>query len=113
VGSSPPSPSPLERNFQECNFRAGPFLFGYHYDQLDATWLTNPGGLLVRRAPTGDYVVAAYYAQGAEDARKRAIELYGQILREAPHSDFAEYAKPTLARLQSKRDTGQRQYFCI
>jgi len=30
-----------------------------------------------------------------------------------PHSDFAGYAKPTLARLQSKRDTGRRQYFCI
>jgi len=27
-----------------------------------------------------------------------------------PHSDFAGYAKSTLARLQSKRDTGRRVF---
>ncbi len=60
-----------------------------------------------------EYVVAPNYATGADDARKRAIELYQQILREAPNGDFAAYAKPTLARLQSKLDTGQRQYYCV
>jgi hypothetical protein len=182
-----PRSQPLERNFGERNFKAGPFLFGYHYDQLGATWVYDhalarqvyrdytdtPAGewafltleklgwntsvgspgdpatfrsviaesahffdhhrnspyrlhflfdlaqayetwwALSQARPDDDYVVAANYTQGAEDARKRAIELYGQILREAPHSDFEEYAKLTLARLESKLDTGQRQYYCI
>jgi tetratricopeptide (TPR) repeat protein len=177
-----PRSQPLERDFT-----AGPFLFGYHYDQLGATWVydhalarqvyrdypNTPAGEWAfltleklgwntsvgcpgdpatfrsviaesgrfferhRRSPyrldflfdlaqayetwwalsqaraDDEYVVAANYAPGADDARKRAIELYQQILREAPNSDFAAYAKPTLARLQSKLDTGQRQYYCI
>ena len=56
---------------------------------------------------------SCHYVQGADDARKRTIELYRQIIREAPNNDFAAYAKPTLARLQAKLDTGQRQYYCI
>jgi hypothetical protein len=148
-----PRSEPLERNF-----KAGPFLLGYHYDQLGATWVYDhalarqvyrdypdtPAGewafltleklgwdtgvgcagdpakfksviaesgrffdrhrrslyrldflfdlaqayetwWALSQAPSDDeYVVAANYTQGAEDARKRAIELYGQILREAP-----------------------------
>ena len=171
----------------ERDFNAGPFRFGYHYDQLGATWVYDHG--LARQVyrdypdtPAGewaflsleklgwntgvgcagdpatfrsviaesgrffdrhrhspyrldflfdlaqayetwwalsqarsddDYVAAANYAQDADDARKRAIELYRQIIREAPNTDFAAYAKPTLARLQSKLDTGQRQYYCV
>ena len=58
--------------------------FLFHLAQAYETWWA-----LSQARPNDDYVVAANYTQGAEDARKRAIELYGQILREAPHSDFA------------------------
>jgi hypothetical protein len=68
---------------------------------------------LSQARPDDEYVIAANYTPGAEAARRRAIELYQQIAREAPKSDFAAYAKPTLARLQAKLDTGQRQYYCI
>jgi hypothetical protein len=182
-----PRSQPLERNFPARNFKAGPFLFVYYYDQLGATWVYDhalarqvyrdypdtPAGewafltleklgwntsvgcpgdpatfrsviaesarfldhhrsspyrldflfdlaqayetwwALSQARPDDDYVVAANYTQGAEDARKRAIQIYGQILREAPRRDFAEYAKLTLPQLQSKLDTGQRQYYCI
>ena len=169
------------------DFNAGPFHFGYHFDQLGATWVSDHG--LARQVyrdypntPAGewafltlekmgwntsvgcagdpatfrsviaesgrfidrhrhspyrldflfdlaqayetwwslsqarsddDYVVAGNYAQGADDARKRAIELYRRIVPEAPNSEFAAYAKLTLLRLQSKLDTGQRQYYCV
>jgi hypothetical protein len=177
-----PRSQPLERDFT-----AGPFHFGYHYDQLGATWVYDhalarqvyrdyPGtaagewAFLTleklgwntgvgcagdpatfksviaesgrffdrhRRSPyrldflfdlaqayetwwalsqagsDDDYVVAGNYTRGADGARKRAVELYRQIIREAPNTDFAAYAKPRLTRLQAKRDTGQRQYYCI
>lgn len=82
--------------------------FLFDLAQAYETWWS-----LSQARPDDDYVVAANYTSGAETARLRAIELYQQIAREAPKSDFAAYAKPTLARLQSKRDTGQRQYYCI
>jgi hypothetical protein len=178
-GVQPPPP--------QRNFTAGPFLFGYQYDELGATWvydhalarqvyrdypgtpagewafltleklgwntsvgcLGDPATLrsviaesgrfferhryspyrleflfdlaqahetwwsLSQARPDDEYAVAANYTAGAEAARLRAIELYRQIVREAPKSDFAAYAMPTLARLQSKLDTSQRQYYCI
>jgi hypothetical protein len=168
------------------NFDVGPFHFGYHYDQLGATWVYDHGlarqvyrdypdtaegewafltleklgwntsvgcagdpatfraviaesgrfffrhrhspyrldflfdlaqayetwWALSQARSDDDYVVAGNYARGADDARKRSIELYRQIVREAPNTDFAAYAKLTLARLQAKLDTGQRQYYC-
>lgn len=85
--------------------RNSPYRLDFQFDLAQAyeTWWA-----LSQARPGDDYVVAANYTQGAEDARKRAIELYGQILREATHSDFAEYAKLALPLLQSKLDTGQR-----
>ena len=90
--------------------RHTPYRLDFLFDLAQAyeTWWA-----LSQARSDDDYVVAANYAQDADDARKRAIELYRQIVREAPNADFAAYAKPTLARLQAKLDTGQRQYYCI
>jgi hypothetical protein len=90
--------------------RNSPYRLDFLFDLAQAyeTWWS-----LSQARPDDEYVVAANYTSGAEAARLRAIELYGQIAREAPKSDFAAYAKPTLARLVSKVDAGQRQYYCI
>ena len=90
--------------------RNSPYRLDFLLDVAQAyeTWWS-----LSQAHPDDEYVVGANYTSGAEGARLRAVELYGQIVREAPNSDFAAYAKPTLARLQSKLDTGQRQYYCI
>ena len=60
-----------------------------------------------------DYVNAEKFTEGADLARGRAIELYQQVVHEAPKSDVAAYAMLVLPRLQSKLDTSQRQYYCI
>lgn len=62
---------------------------------------------------TDDYVVASTYKSGAENARNSAIELYEQISRAAPESDFGIVAARLLPRLRLNVDTGQRRYYCI
>lgn len=60
------------------------------------------------------YVKPDQYKQGAEQARERAVTLYKRILREMlPSSLEALYARRQLPRLQLKRDTGAREFYCI
>ena len=53
------------------------------------------------------------YREGAEEARGRAVELYGRIRALAPGSDRAVYAAMHLPRLRMGLDTGQRRFYCV
>jgi hypothetical protein len=90
--------------------RNSPYRIDFLFDLAQAyeTWWA-----LSQAPKDDDYVVAADYAPGSDAARTRAIELFKQIAREAPKSEFGTYATLMLPRLQSKLDTGQRQYYCI
>lgn len=90
--------------------RTGPYRLDFLFDLAQAyeTWWS-----LSQARPDDEYVVAANYTPGAEAARLRAIELYQQIAREAPKSDFAAYAALMVPRLRFKRDTGQYRYYCF
>lgn len=59
------------------------------------------------------YVNPADYQDGANEARKRAIARYEEIVRLAPGSDEALYARRRLPRLRLRLDTNQRRYYCI
>lgn len=90
--------------------RNSPYRVDFLFDlgQAYETWWS-----LSQAPPNDEYVAAANYTSGAEAARLRAIELYRQIAREAPKSDFAAYAARMLPHLQAKRDTGQYPYYCV
>jgi hypothetical protein len=51
--------------------------------------------------------------EGAEAARERAVELYQQIVRAEPTSDYARYANFVLPRLRLRVDTNQSRFVCI
>ncbi len=50
--------------------------------------------------------------EGAETARRRAVELYQQIVRAEPTSDRAHYAKLVLPWLMLRVPTDQRRFLC-
>lgn len=81
----------------------------FHLAQAYETWWS------ASQAPPSDsYVQAKDYTAGAEDARKRAIGLYEQILRDTPpESDSSFYARRVLPRLKLGVDTFERRYYCI
>ncbi|MEJ2007852.1 MAG: hypothetical protein P8Z30_06790 [Acidobacteriota bacterium] len=64
-------------------------------------------------AVNNDYANPSKYQAGAEAARQNAISAYEQVVRLAPASDQAAYARLRLPRLKLGLDTGQRAYFCV
>jgi hypothetical protein len=67
---------------------------------------------LSKAAPDA-YVDPPLYAEGAEQARKSATDLYEEIASKAPESPLASYARRRLPRLKLRLDTQQRTFFCI
>jgi hypothetical protein len=66
------------------------------------------------RAPANDdYAYAPNYQEGADAAREKAVAYYQQVVRLAPNSPAAAYARLRLPPLQAEQDTPQRRYFCI
>lgn len=59
------------------------------------------------------YVSRDQYQKGSDLARQKAIQDYEQVVRLAPESQEAIYARRQLPRLKLGLDTGQRQFFCI
>lgn len=66
------------------------------------------------RAPENDdYAYAPDYQEGAAAAREKTIAYYEQVVRLAPTSPAAAYARERLPPLQTEQDPEQRRYFCI
>ena len=63
--------------------------------------------------PYLDYVNPADFFEGAEEARRQAIQLYAEIVRTGGASLFAAYAKLALPRLELSLDTNQRRFYCV
>ena len=76
--------------------------------QAYETWFS-----LSRASEHGEYVESSRYQEGAEAAREKAVADYEQMLRLAPESDEAAYARRRLPRLKLGIDTNQRRFFCI
>jgi hypothetical protein len=62
---------------------------------------------------TGDIYVEADYSEGAERARRAAVDLYSDVLREAPRNAEAVYVRRQLPRLKLGIATQKRRFFCI
>lgn len=84
--------------------------------QAYETWWS----LSLAPAPTTDLtegedsqpIVYRQYQEGAETARQQAVTRYEELLRSAPQSDQAAYARRVLPRLKQSIDTGQRRFYC-
>jgi hypothetical protein len=72
------------------------------------TWFS-----LSRAAPDDEYANASSYEAGSERARLAAIARYEELLRLAPGSPEAAYARWALPRLKLDVATAGRRYFCI
>lgn len=59
------------------------------------------------------YVKRARYQEGAVAARKKAVSYYQRVLKLAPKSVAAAYARLRLPRLKLQIDTNQRRFFCL
>jgi hypothetical protein len=64
-------------------------------------------------ASTRDIYVEADYSEGADRARQAAVDLYSDVLREAPQKAEASYARRQLPRLKLGIATQRRRFFCF
>ena len=67
---------------------------------------------LSQAAPVGSYGSPENYLEGADQARVSAIKHFQEVVRLAPESGEALYARRRLPRLQLGFDTNQRRFFC-
>lgn len=68
---------------------------------------------LSQASPQDEYVVSGPYQAGAKTARERAIAYYEQVIRTAPTSHEAGYARRQVPRLKLGVATNQRSFYCI
>jgi hypothetical protein len=80
----------------------------YHLALANETWWS------LSRAEPGDPTAqgAQVDSNSGERARKRAIELYEELLRTAPGSPEARAGQLSLPRLKLGLSTGERTFFC-
>jgi hypothetical protein len=81
----------------------------WHLAQAYETWWS------LALAPPGDItaVGAKVSKSSAERARRRAIQLYEELLRAARRSPHARAAETALPRLKLRLDTAARTFFCF
>ncbi len=60
-----------------------------------------------------DYVDPKKYQEGAEQARLQAIGYFEQILRLAPETKLAEYARQVLPALREEQVQDDYKFFCV
>jgi hypothetical protein len=68
---------------------------------------------LSQASKADEYGQSDRYQAGADVAREKALSFYSHVLKLAPGSAEAAYARRELPRLKLSIDTNQRRYFCI
>ena len=80
----------------------------FHLAQAYETWWS-----ISRASDEDSYVRRTLYQEEANAARKKAIAYFEEVLKLAPGSYEAAYARFRLPRLKLGVDTNQRRFFCI
>ena len=60
-----------------------------------------------------ELVTASEHKEGAEEARLQAIRWYERILRDAPTSVEARYARRVIVQITVGVDTGERGFYAV